>query len=284
METNPSRNRRPADWILSPVQRRGSMARWEALNRLPALTLLLLAGCFSGSQARGEAARIFALQDDDRARRDGAFQELLRANASIPALRSAVGVGFQYGFPVVALLYAQGRGDAVPLDLRALHLAGFEWPKATTSENGVVEPYVKLEVEQDLTRTGRPAVRALGRALEGYAADEAGAMRVVRAMIRIGGREPAREFARLLNEKRDLGGPRVCDAAACALLYLGRQELALRLAAPDARVAAARSWWELAKDFPESEWIREAAEALAAASGKDPVFDLLVGQAVEDPK
>jgi hypothetical protein len=108
-------------------------------------------------------------------------------------------------------------------------------------------------------------------------------MRVVRAMIRIGGRGAAREFARLLDTKRDLGGPRVCDAAACALLYLGRQELGLRLASLDARLAAARRWWEVAKDFPESEWIRDSVEALAA-KGKDPVFDLLVGQSVEDPK
>lgn len=259
------------------------MARWGTVNRLPALVLLLLCGCLPGSSAREDAARIFALQDDDRGRRDEAFQQLLRDNASIPGLRSAVGVGFPYGFPVVALLYAQGRGDAVPLDLRALHLAGFEWPKATASENGVVEPYVKLAVEQDLARTGRPALRPLSRALGNYVADEAGAMRVVRAMIRIGGREAAREFARLLAEKRELGGPRVCDAAACALLYLGRQELALRIASPDARVAAARSWWEVAQDFPESEWIRESVEALAAA-GKDATFDLLVGQSIDDPK
>ena len=259
------------------------MARWGALIRIPALLLLLLCGCLPGSPAREEAARIFALQSDDRAIREGAFQELLRESATIPGLRAAVGVGAHHGFPTVALLYAQGRGDAVPLDLRALHLAGFDWPKATSSENGVVEPYVKLEVEKDLARTGRPALRVLGRALEGYAGDEAGAMRVVRAMIRIGGREAAREFARLLDEKRDLDGPRVCDAAATALLYLGRQELALRIAAPDARVAAARAWWDLAKDFPESEWIRESVEALAA-TGKDSVLDLLVGQAVEDPK
>lgn len=254
-----------------------------AVNRLRPLLLLLIAGCIPAVRDREEGLRVLALQDDDRERRDQAFQDLLRANASIPVLRGAVGVGSAYGFPVVALLYAQGRGDAVPIDLRALHLAGFEWPAATSSENGVVEPYVKLEIEQDLARTGRPALRPLARALEGYAADEASAMRVVRAMIRIGGREAAREFARLLDEKRALGGPRVCDAAACALLYLGRQELALRIAAPDARVAAARSWWEIAKDFPESEWIRESVDALAAA-GKDSVFDLLVGEAVEDPK
>jgi hypothetical protein len=259
------------------------MARWGTVNRLRALALLLLAGCFPGSTSRQEAGRILALQDDDRGRRDAAFQELLREAAPIPALRGAVGVGGHYGFPVVALLYAQGRGDAVPLDLRALHLAGFEWPAAAASENGVVEPYVKLEIEQDLARTGRPALRPLARALAGYAEDEPGAMRIVRAMLRIGGREAAREFAALLDQKRGLDGPRVCDAAACALLYLGRQEPALRIAAPDARVAAARSWWEVAKDFPESEWIRDSVEALAA-SGKDVVLDLLVGQPVEDPK
>jgi hypothetical protein len=258
---------------------------WQdgSVDRLRTLALLLLAGCLPGPLAREQASRIFALQDDDRSRRDAAFQELLRASAPIPALRGALGVGGQFGFPVVALLYAQGRGDAVPLDLRALHLAGFEWPTATSSENGVVEPFVKLAVELDLARTGRPALRPLSKALEGYAGDEAGAMRIVRAMIRIGGREAAREFARLLGVRRDLGGPRVCDAAASALLYLGRQELALRIAEPDARVAAARSWWELAKDFPESEWIRDAVEALAT-KGKDSVFDLLVGQSVEDPR
>src|SRR5262245_61101257 len=156
---NPSWNPRPAEGILSPVQRRGTMARWGAVTRLRPLVLLLLAGCVPASRAREEAAWIYALQDDDRVRRGEAFQELLRANASIPELRRALGAGAAYGFPVVALLYAQGRGDAVPLDFRALHLAGFEWPAATSSENGVVEPYVKLEIEQDLARTGRPALR-----------------------------------------------------------------------------------------------------------------------------
>ena len=259
------------------------MARWEIVNRFAALALLALSGCGPASPTRQETAWIFALEDDDPERRDEAFQELLRASASIPALRGALGVGARSGFPVVALLYAQGRGDAVPLDLRARHLAGFVWPAATSSENGVVEPYVRAEIEQDLARTGRPALRALGAAVQEAAGDEAGVMRVVRAMLRIGGREAAHEFARLLGDRRSLDGARVCDAAACALLYLGRQELALRLAAPDARLAAARTWWEVAKDFAESEWIRDSAEALAA-SGKDSTFDLLVGEPVEDPK
>src|SRR5262249_35684028 len=75
-----------------------------------------------------------------------------------------------------------------------------------------------------------------------------------------------------------------------ALLYVGRQELALRLASVDARVEAARKWWELAQDFPESEWIREAVDALAPRyqpkdpEGVRPVIELLVGRTLEDPK
>jgi hypothetical protein len=141
----------------------------RAVIRLRALALLLLAGCIPASHAREEAERIHALEDGDRDRRDAAFQDLLRASASIPRLRSALGVGAPFGFPIVALLYAQGRGDAVPLDLRAIHLAGFAWPGATSSENGVVEPFVKLEVEKDLVRTGVPALRPLGQALENHA-------------------------------------------------------------------------------------------------------------------
>ena len=61
--------------------------------RLRLLAPLLLIGCVSAPDAREDAARIFALQDEDRVRRDSAFQELLRTSASIPALRSALGVG-----------------------------------------------------------------------------------------------------------------------------------------------------------------------------------------------
>ena len=269
------------------------MARWEAVN-LPrgilAALLLLPAGCASGAGPDEDDRRLAALLDDDPASRDQAFQLLLRDGVAPAAkLRGAVGLGWQSGFPVAALLYAQGRGDAVPLDLRAQHLAAFEWPRASASENAVVEPYVRAEVERDLVRTGRPALRPLAEALRRTAADEAAAMRIVRAMLRIGGRAACVEFAALLDAERDLGGPRVCDAAAAALLYLGRQELALRIAAPDARVEAARAWWDLAKDFPESEWIRDSVEALAARSKpKDPdavrpVIELLVGQAIEDP-
>ena len=254
------------------------MSRWAPI-------LLILAGCVSGRTIRGDDPRFLALLDDARETRDAAFQELIRGDgAPVPALRAVMNIGARYGHPVVALLYAQGRGDTVPLDLRARHLAGFEWPRAHASENAVVEPFVRDEVALDLVRTGRPALRPLGAALQEAALTEAAAMRIAAVMIKIGGRAAAEEFARLL------GDPRAGVAAATALLYLGRQELLLRIAAPGARVEAARQWWEVAKDFPESEWIREAAEALAARfqpqdpENVRPVFSMLVGQPVDDPK
>lgn len=238
-----------------------------------------------------EEELLIALQDDSPDRRDEAFQQLLRTSLE-PAgkLRAAMGIGSRFGHPVVALLYAQGRGDLVPLDLRARHLAGFEWPRFASGENAVVEPYVRGQVEQDLVRAGRSALRPLGQALEDAAPDEKAAMRMVRAILWIGGRAAGDELARLLEADRDLGGPRVCDAAAAALLYLGRQELALRLADPDARLEAARSWWELARDFPEDEWIRDAVETLVSrVRPKDPegirsVLELFTGRWVEDPR
>src|SRR5205807_2006410 len=94
--------------------------------------LLLPAGCVTAAGPDEDDRRLAALQDDAPAVRDDAFQLLLREGVT-PAvkLRSAVGLGRRSGFPVAALLYAQGRGDAVPLDLRAQHLAGFEWPRAS---------------------------------------------------------------------------------------------------------------------------------------------------------
>src|SRR5439155_21978003 len=171
-----------------------------------------------------EERRLLALQDESSDRREEAFQQLLREEG-VPAakLRPALNLGGEFGFPVGALLYAQGRGDAVSLDLRARHLAGFEWPRAFASQNAIVEPYVRGQLEQDLLRMGRPALRSLGRALEETAASERAAMRIVCVMLWIGGRAAAAEFARLLDSDRDLGGVRVRDAAASAILYLGRQ-------------------------------------------------------------
>ena len=131
---------------------------------------------------------------------------------------------------------------AIALDLRARHLAGFEWPRAHASENAVVEPFVREEVALDLVRTGRPALRPLGAALKEAAPTEAAAMRIVAAMIRIGGRAAAEEFASLIDD------PRVGVAAATALLYLGRQEMLLRTAA-SGRVEAARSLLTMVGDI-----------------------------------
>jgi len=259
--------------------------------RSAAAALLLLSGCLPSAEPGDDEHRILALQDPSPRIREAAFQSLLRdGGAPASKLRMAVGIGEHQGYPVAALLYAQSRGDAVPLDLKARHLAGFEWPRASASENAVVEPWCREELERDLARSGRPALRYLAAALRETAESEAAAMRVLRTMLRIGGRGAAEAFVGLLDAERDLGGLRACDAAAAGLLYLGRQELALRLAGRDARLEAARSWWDLAKEFPESEWVRDALDALVKKVGpKDtegvlPVIELLAGQALEDPK
>jgi hypothetical protein len=245
------------------------MARWGTVNRFPMAALLLLAGCSPASHAREDAARIFALQDDDRERRDAAFQELLRANASIPSLRGALGVGAPFGFPVVALLYAQGRGDAVPLDLRALHLAGFEWPAATSSENGVVEPFVKLEVEQDLALIGRRAP-GLGRALEGSAA--AGKERGSRAMIRSRKPRAARESARLTRSA--IRRPARARGGLALSLRGGESWRPDRCARRGARCSALVVG--AGGDFPRTNGSREVARR--SRQGKDSVLDLPVGR------
>ncbi|HVR85501.1 MAG TPA: hypothetical protein VMU54_14385 [Planctomycetota bacterium] len=247
--------------------------------------LLLLVGCAAPAGRRADGVRLRTLDAPERVLREEAFQDLLRGEgAPIPVLRAALGMGAEHGFPVVALLYAQGRGDAAPLELRARHLAVFEWPADPTGENAVVEPYVRAAVEQDLARAGIAALPLLARVLDGEAVSEAAQVRVARVMLRIGSRSAAREFARLLDSDN------ARETAADALLYLGRQELALRLAAPEARIAAAKMWWELAADFPESEWIRDEVDGLASRcqakdpEGVRPVLELLVGKPVEDPK
>jgi len=249
------------------------------------VVLLIVSGCAAPADRRADEPRLRALDNADRARREQAFQDLLRGEgAPIPLLRAALGMGAEHGFPAVALLYAQGRGDAAPLELRVRHLAVFEWPADPAGENAVVEPYVRAAVEQDLARAGVPALPLLARVLASEAASEAAQVRVARVMLRIGGRSAAREFARLLDSDN------ARETAACALLVLGRQELALRLAGPEERVAAAKKWWELAADFSESEWIREAVDELAAhwqpkdPEGVRPILERFVGTPIDDPK
>ena len=84
-----------------------------------AAALLLLAGCLSGAEPDDDERRVLAMQDPAPQVREEAFQSLLR-QGGVPAskLRMAVGLGEPYGFPVAALLYAQSRGDAVPLEDR----------------------------------------------------------------------------------------------------------------------------------------------------------------------
>jgi hypothetical protein len=250
-----------------------------------ALVLMVLAGCAAPPEPRVDESRLRALDADNQVRREEAFQDLLRGEgAPAAALRNALGAGAAHGFPVVALLYAQGRGDAVPLEIKIRHLVAFEWPADPAGENAVVEPYVRGALEQDLAKIGLPALPLLGWALEHLADDEAASVRLVRVMLRIGGRAAAREFARLL------GSERAGDAASSALLYMGRQELPLRLASAKDRIAAAASWWELASDFPENEWIRDSVDALVKhfhpkdAEGVRPVLELLVGRTLEDPR
>src|SRR5436190_16802018 len=107
------------------------------------LLLLVVSGCAAPAEPRENEGRLRALDSADRARREQAFQDLLRGEgAPIPLLRAAMGMGAEHGFPAVALLYAQGRGDAAPLELKIRHLASFEWPADPAGENAVVEPYV----------------------------------------------------------------------------------------------------------------------------------------------
>lgn len=255
------------------------------------LTLLLLAGCVSPPRYAVLRDALNKLDSpDDRAFSD-AFQELTREGRPVTAaLRPNLGRGAARGFPAVALMVAFGEGDAVPLDLKARHLARFAWPAEHRGENAVLEPFVWNRLEYEFARTGRAALGVLADALARDAPDEARAMRVVRAMLRVRGRAAADAFAGLLGRERELDGVRVCDLAAAALLYLGRQDALLRIPEPDALLEAARRWWAEAKDRTEEEWTRQALEDLAGRwAPEDPrgvrgVFGLLAGAAVEDPK
>jgi len=263
---------------------------WAAMARraLPA-TWLLLTACIGPPRAEeGDwAARLHAPREEERTE---AFQWLLRRGAgAVEPLKDVLLSGGRHGFPAAALLYAMGEGDAVPRDIRARHLAAFGWPPAHDAENAVVEAYAWREVERDLLRDGRRAVAALASALERDAVDERRAVRTARVLLRLGRREAGDALAAMLGTERDLGGSRVCDVAAGALLFLGGQEAILRRASPTERVAGARAWWERAKDRPESEWTAGAVAELAErARPRDPegvrgVLELLTGETIEDP-
>ncbi len=259
-------------------------------TRAAGLLVLLLAGCAPRKAEDPLAQNVEKLSSAKEEERDEAFRTLVLMGAGAePGFKKAVAAGPKHGFPVVALLYSQGEGDAVPLDLRARHLAAFRWPGGMATETAIVEPFVWHELEADLVRAGRPALRYLSQALEKDSPGEAKALQAAGAMIRIGGRAAAAEFARLLAKERPLDGPRVCDVAAAALLHLGHQDLALRAADPEAVLGAARAWWEAAKDQSEEDWLRSSVAALAARwKPRDPegvrgAMELLAGQTIEDP-
>lgn len=266
--------------------------RNHRLPRLfPLLAFALPAGCWQPRESAQVDLVIRRLQSDQAQEREDAFQELVQGNAGVaPRVKAALHAGKDPGFPLVAVLYVQGEGDAVPLELRARHLAAFRWPRSREVENAVLEPYVWNEIERDLVRAGRPALRLLARAMEQESPTVAKALQVVRVMLLLGGRAAAEEFAGLLDRTRPLDGDRVCDVAAAALLYLGSRELELRIGDRDGLVRAAREWWAGAKDVPESEWVRGAAMALADRwrpgdpEGVRPVLELLAGRKIEDPK
>lgn len=250
------------------------------MKRLLAALLLLATACAARDPRQAVLERLLALGSDE-----AAFQDLIRAGGpEIDLLKSAVAAAPSRGFPLVAVLYAQGEGDAVPLDLKARHYAAFRWPAAYADENALVEPAVWDELERDLLLAGRRALGFLAGALAQDAPDERGALRAARVIARIGGRPAMDAFAGLLDVPRDLGGPRVLDVAAAALLATGGQDLPLRQPEPDAIARAAREWWAAAKEKPESEWFRESAAALAALKeDKDPkgveaVLELLEGK------
>lgn len=251
--------------------------------------LLAAAGCMSWSP-RDPLPELVRLVHSTRTEdHEAAFQFLLHSGpAALPLLKAALPLGAARGYPLVAVLYALGEGDAVPLEFRVRHAALFDWPRPYAAENAVVEPYVWDELERDIVRVGRPALRLLGEALGRDATTVERALRVVRLMIWIGGYGAAEALARLLDVERNLGGTRVCDVAAAAMLYLGEQDLPLREVRADARREAARAWWAQAREEPEEEWSRRAALTLAerAAAGGDgvrSVLELVAGGPVEDP-
>jgi hypothetical protein len=262
-----------------------------AVRRLALLAALLAAGCWAPRPPDPFVEALKKLPSGDDREYEGAFQQLTQATPGVVHfLKRGLLLAPKRGFPVVALLYARGEGDAVPLELRARHLAAFGWPAASAVDNAILEPYTWNEIERDLVRAGRPALRLLADALGREAASEARAVRLARVVLRIGGRAAADELAGLLETERDLGGARVCDVAAGALLLLGRQELALRSTGREALVRSAREWWAKAKDQPEAEWTRGAVAGLVERweakdpEGVRPVIELLAGETVEDPK
>jgi hypothetical protein len=255
--------------------------------RLALPLFCLAAGCFYRPHPLLEGLR--RIHSSDRAEREDAFQIFTTLSPEyLPQLKAALPLGAAHGFPLAAILYVRGEGDAVPLEIRVRHLAAFRWPRGYEIQNAIVEPFVWNELERDVVKAGRPALRLLADALSREAPDEEKALGLARVMLQIGGRGAAEELARLLDVERDLGGVRVGEVAAAGLLRLGWQELALRLADRKELVRAAKAWWEKARGETDEEWLASAAAALAErwkpgdVEGLRPVLELLVGEEIAD--
>lgn len=258
-----------------------------ASARASVLLVLLLGGCIP---LRPDDDLSPVLKRLETAEAGDAFQELVRgADAWLDRLKGALPAGARRGFPVVAVLYAQGEGDAVPLELKARHFAAFRWPAAYAGENALVERHVRAEIEADLAKAGPPAAALLARALERETPDEATALAAVRALLRAGGATAEATLAGLLDAERDLGGVRVCDVAATALLVEALQDLPLRLPDREARREAARRWTAEVLERPPEARDGEAARALAERwkpgdpEGVRRVLELVVGTSLDGP-
>ncbi len=237
------------------------------MGRLAAVALLVISGCFQPRHPIDHRIRVM-IQSPDKAEREREFQFLANAPVEIiPNLKLRLQEGHAVGFPCVALLYNLGEGDAVPLELRVLHIAKFSWPARFADANKVLEPYVWNELLGDLRKAGKPALRLLGDALAREAPDEARAMRIVDVMLRVGGATPQvlfEEFARHLDVTRDLAGVRVCDIAGAALLHLSYQDVVLYRSTDLA--AAAKARLDALRGAAEEIWINMGRSAATDAA------------------
>src|SRR5688500_4869575 len=103
-----------------------------------AVLFLLPAACACRDPRQAVLGRTLLLGTDD-----AAFQALIRGGGTaLDLLKDSLPAAPNRGFPLVAVLYAEGEGDAVPLDLKARHYASFRWPAAHADENALVEPAV----------------------------------------------------------------------------------------------------------------------------------------------
>jgi hypothetical protein len=229
------------------------------------LAAVVLAGC-APSRAADLRTQVWLLNSDDPAERAAAFGRLVREPSGVaPALLARVADGYGRGFPVAAVLVARGEASAVPLEVKVLHLALFEWPAAP--ETAILEPVVRHALERDLARSGRPALRLVATALERDVVSEIRAFDLLRIMIDLAaplGRAGLAEIARLLESGRGFTGSsdslRVCDVAGAALLHLGMQDALLAEASAAGDIAGeARAWWNASGDLEADQWLRDGA-------------------------